>query len=316
MTAYLAGLAILRLAEHDARPKGVARLVLAAMASFASQPRDGTAPVCYASLESIARRSGVHRATVMRCLHDLEKLGVIAPLGKRGLTVQWRLVLLCATQEPSEVQTQPVAESNTRPVAQSNTRPVADSDTIHSDPSDSAGGGGRIDRDRPRSLRGAAAREDSTAPQPLQVVAEVQAARGGSSEEAIAWIAERKAASTQPIRNELAFIRGCLRREARPAKPHAVASEPDKRPEGGRLSKTPAADNECRVCGDTFRRGTEWAKAGLCAKHWRDHQARQDRDGWTCCECRNPNPGSLLRCRQCHEHSKCLRCQEKRGRAA
>jgi DNA-binding IclR family transcriptional regulator len=93
MTAYLAGLAILRCAAHERADDidPAMRLTLAAMGSFAGNE---ATPECYAARQSIATRAGLSVRTVHRALSRLEDMGLITPDGRRGKTIRWRLVSL------------------------------------------------------------------------------------------------------------------------------------------------------------------------------------------------------------------------------
>lgn len=94
MSYYLAGLAVTHLHEaHKARPP--VRAVLVAMASFVpdNQRRD---PVCFASRESLAERTGLSTRTVASALIEAQAHGHITRVGtasRRG-TVRWRLDFL------------------------------------------------------------------------------------------------------------------------------------------------------------------------------------------------------------------------------
>src|SRR4051812_17656200 len=123
MTAYLAGLAHIRCAEHPRADKidGVARAVLVAMAYPCSEDN----PRCRLSHASIASRSGFGRMTVIRAQERLAELGLIervpTPIGHAA---QWALTLL---RDPH--RTADLSQSGTPPLSQSGTPPVPERDT-------------------------------------------------------------------------------------------------------------------------------------------------------------------------------------------
>lgn len=89
------------------------------------------------------------------------------------------------------------------------------------------------------------------------------AARGGTAEQAQKWIERRIAAATDPVRNEVAFIRGCLAKEtAAPAKKATAAKKPAKKVAAKK------AGNECSKCGAGYRSRTAWARHGFCETHY------------------------------------------------
>ncbi|GAA1839934.1 helix-turn-helix domain-containing protein [Asanoa iriomotensis] len=259
MTAYLAGLAIVRCKEHPRADeiRGTARLVLASMAWFAKTTDDP--PVCVASQDDIASTAGVSIRTVHEAQGSLERLGLIVRAGAGArpknwrpgfrFTVRWHLSLLSsadsaeeqsvarAGQRSSEESAEERAVGRTgsqrvRPTvlpaksAEEQSAKSAEEQSAESAeyPSDSSRPLGReeggSDAHAPAPSAGAPGLAPAPSNGPLAgdaisaLVREVMAARGDSAEQAQKWIDRRLAASDRPVRNEKAFIRGCLANEA------------------------------------------------------------------------------------------------------
>jgi hypothetical protein len=207
-----------------------AMVVLAVMSTWAA-PSDAE-PVCFKEQESIARRAKLSPRSVRNALIELERAGAIKRAGtvgghalKRG-TIRWVLILLCgddplaAPHADKDALPAPRADKGTpAPRADKEAAPRAD----NSSQSQSGSNGAMTTtdqaalRDHPAEARTPVGARPSNGPvgeSASAIVAEVIAARGGTAAAAERWIERRLAASTRPVRNELAFIRGCLANEA------------------------------------------------------------------------------------------------------
>lgn len=116
MTAYRAGLALLRAEDWPPTVDGPALLVMAAMASFAADDD----PTCTAGPTAIARRARVSVDTVRDRCRVLAGLGLIEHAGGGGRTgrpSRWRLVGV-AGGRPATVGHGPTPQTEDRPPAQ------------------------------------------------------------------------------------------------------------------------------------------------------------------------------------------------------
>lgn len=222
MTAYLAGLALLRCEEHPRADEidSTSRLALAAMASFVSKEREQAGePLCYASQTTIGARCNLHRTVVHKATRRLGDLGLIERVESRqGVPVHWRLTLVAGSRPVAESDT-----SNTGDLSLSATPPVARDDTPCSaeqhNPSDSSRppgreGGGRSDAADAAASAGATATAATPSSGEGTLVDEVRTALGCTAEHAEQWITEKIAASSSPVRNRTAWIRKCLAADA------------------------------------------------------------------------------------------------------
>jgi hypothetical protein len=231
VTAFLAGLALLRCAEHErAADLGAsARITLAAMATFAAESEDP--PVCVASQDSIAARAGLKRRAVTSAIGHLEGLGLIKHDGQNGkrlsFTVRWRLELLRGTHGARKSDAHDARKSSdtpgtheTRKSDAHQTRKRGTHQTRNSLPTSSEG---LPKDDGGLGLTPDSAGAPSGGPSPTNprtaLLAEVVARTGKSEQDAQRWMEERERAAKGPVRNLVAFIRRCLDTyESEPAK--------------------------------------------------------------------------------------------------
>jgi hypothetical protein len=276
MTAFLAGLALIRCEEHDraAEMDATARLVLAVMASFASEDHDP--PECYAARATIAARAGLSLRAAHDALLRLEKLGAIERDGIKGKTVLWYL-RLCALDAHK-------------------TAPVPDRDTTTDHPDKGARGahksgargahkkGARGAHNPSESYRGLPRDDDRAEPSadapgtpsidPPPHVADVMARLVLPRAEAEEWVRARLARAQTPPSNPIAYLRRCVDNELAgsvTAAPSVRKSAASTAAGKARSKPTPTKrDQTCVKCSAHYRKGkdTPWAEAQMCAPCW------------------------------------------------